>query len=167
LGFSNEPIVEALIDHHASGFLPSSTTLWKPSAKCPRRIVTGLKRLGSGRQERARYDATTDKFTAKRYASPGTLIRTKSCPSTEERTMWNRWILAIAIFSGLAAHAKAAEFHHMSCTVVRLYVAKYSAPAAEAWARSQGATEDEIMVARRCLREGPVRTATDLSTAVH
>jgi hypothetical protein len=67
--------------------------------------------------------------------------------------MWNRWIIAIAIFSGLAAQAKAAEFHHMSCTVVRLYVAKYSAPAAEAWARSQGATEAEIMVARRCLQQ--------------
>jgi hypothetical protein len=81
--------------------------------------------------------------------------------------MWNRWILAIAIFSGLAAQAEAGEFHHMSCTVVRLYVARYSAPAAEAWARSQGATEAEIMVARRCLRDGPVRTATDLSAAVH
>jgi hypothetical protein len=85
--------------------------------------------------------------------------------STEERTMWKRWIFAIAIFSGLAAQAKAGEIHHMSCTIVRLYVAKYSAPAAEAWARSQGATEAEIMVARRCLRDGPVRTATDLSAA--
>jgi hypothetical protein len=81
--------------------------------------------------------------------------------------MWNRWMLAVALFSGLAAHAKAAEFHHMSYTVVPLYVAKYSASAAEAWARSQGATEAEIMVARRCLRGGPVRTATDLSAAVH
>lgn len=81
--------------------------------------------------------------------------------------MWNRWILAIAIFSGLATQAEAGDFHHMSCTVVRLYVAKYSAPAAEAWARSQGATGAEIMVARRCLRDGPVRTATDLSAAAH
>jgi hypothetical protein len=38
-----------------------------------------------------------------------------------------------------------------SCTVVRYYVAKYSAPAAEAWARSKGATEVEIEKARRCL----------------
>jgi hypothetical protein len=81
--------------------------------------------------------------------------------------MWNRWILAIALLSGLAAQAEAGEFHHMSCTVVRLYVAKYSAPAAEAWARNRGATEAEIMVARRCLRDEPVRTATDLSAGAH
>ena len=81
--------------------------------------------------------------------------------------MWNRWILSIALLSGLAAQAEAGEFHHMSCTVVRLYVAKYSAPAAEAWARNRGATEAEIMVARRCLRDEPVRTATDLSAGVH
>ena len=81
--------------------------------------------------------------------------------------MCNRWTLAIAIFLGLAAQAEAGEFHHMSCTVVRLYVAKYSAPAAEAWARSQGATDADIMVARRCLRDGPIRTATDLTAAVH
>ena len=31
-----------------------------------------------------------------------------------------------------------------SCTVVRYYVAKYSAAAAETWARSHGATEAEI-----------------------
>jgi hypothetical protein len=37
------------------------------------------------------------------------------------------------------------------CTLVRYYVAKYSAPAAEAWARSKGATGDEIEKARRCL----------------
>jgi hypothetical protein len=81
--------------------------------------------------------------------------------------MWNRWILTIAIFSGLAAQAEAGEFHHMSCAVVRLYVAKYSAPAAEAWARSQGATESEIMVARHCLRDRSVRTATDLLAVAH
>jgi hypothetical protein len=31
-----------------------------------------------------------------------------------------------------------------SCTVVRYYVAKYTLAAAEAWARSKGATEAEI-----------------------
>jgi hypothetical protein len=38
-----------------------------------------------------------------------------------------------------------------SCTLVRYYVAKYSAPAAEAWARSKGATDAEINTARRCI----------------
>jgi len=39
-----------------------------------------------------------------------------------------------------------------SCAVIRYYVAKYSAPAAEAWARSEGATEAEIQIARRCVK---------------
>jgi hypothetical protein len=38
-----------------------------------------------------------------------------------------------------------------SCTLVRYYVAKYSASAAEAWARSKGATDLEINKARRCI----------------
>ena len=38
-----------------------------------------------------------------------------------------------------------------SCTLVRYYVAKYSAPAAEVWARSKGATDAEINTARRCI----------------
>ena len=38
-----------------------------------------------------------------------------------------------------------------SCTLVRYYVARYSAPAAEAWARSKGATDAEINKARRCI----------------
>ena len=52
-------------------------------------------------------------------------------------------------------------FHRASCSVVRYYVAKYSASAAEAWARSKGATEGEIEAARRCITPtGPnVRTA--------
>lgn len=45
-----------------------------------------------------------------------------------------------------------------SCTVVRFYVAKYSAAAAEAWARSKGATEAEIATARRCLTSAPAAT---------
>ncbi len=52
-----------------------------------------------------------------------------------------------------------------SCAVVRYYVARYSAPAAEAWARSKGATEAEIQTARRCIvaasrTDGPL-TATN------
>ncbi len=46
-------------------------------------------------------------------------------------------------------------FRRASCTVVRYYVAKYSAAAAEAWARSKGATEAEIETARRCLANAP------------
>jgi hypothetical protein len=38
-----------------------------------------------------------------------------------------------------------------SCVLVRFYVAKYSAPAAEAWARSKGATDADIQTARRCI----------------
>ena len=55
-------------------------------------------------------------------------------------------------------------FHRASCSVVRYYVAKYSASMAEAWARSKGATEAEIASARRCLDAGSsshVRTAQD------
>jgi hypothetical protein len=39
-----------------------------------------------------------------------------------------------------------------SCALIRYYVAKYSVPAAEAWARSKGATEAEIQTARRCIK---------------
>jgi hypothetical protein len=37
-------------------------------------------------------------------------------------------------------------------------VAKYTAPAAEAWARSKGATDAEIEAARHCLKDAPDRT---------
>lgn len=74
-----------------------------------------------------------------------------------------RWFLVIAILAGAAPKAFAGEqpgvFHRASCTVVRYYVAKYSESAAEAWARSKGATEAEIEAARRCLKGMPMRTA--------
>ena len=38
--------------------------------------------------------------------------------------------------------------HRASCTVVRYYVAKYTAFVAEAWARTKGATQAEIEAAR-------------------
>jgi len=38
-----------------------------------------------------------------------------------------------------------------SCTLVRYYVARYSAAIAEAWARGKGATDAEIRTARRCI----------------
>jgi hypothetical protein len=81
--------------------------------------------------------------------------------------MLKRWMFAVVICSGLIAQAEAGGLHCMSCTVVRLYVAKYSAPAAETWARSQGATEAEIVVGRRCLKDRSIQTATDLSAGAH
>ncbi|MGT2440391.1 hypothetical protein ACU4GH_36705 [Bradyrhizobium betae] len=56
----------------------------------------------------------------------------------------------------MAAEPQTGVFRRASCTVVRYYVAKYSAAAAETWARSKGATEAEIEVARRCLTNAPV-----------
>jgi hypothetical protein len=80
------------------------------------------------------------------------------------KTMWIRWICVAAIFVGPAPQAKAGEVQRISCTVVRFYVAKYSAPAAEAWARNKGATEAEIQAARHCLKDAPMQTATDVSS---
>lgn len=61
-----------------------------------------------------------------------------------------------------SAGDKPAGFHRGSCTLVRFYVAKYSAGAAEAWARSKGATDAEIENARRCLPSDAVHTANVL-----
>jgi hypothetical protein len=64
-----------------------------------------------------------------------------------------------AVCLGFGLQAKASErsgvVHRASCTVVRYYVAKYSATAAEMWARSHGATDAEIEAARRCLKTSP------------
>jgi hypothetical protein len=74
--------------------------------------------------------------------------------------MWTRLISAAAIGLALAPQANASGiFHRASCTMVRFYVAKYSAPAAEAWARSKGATDAEIAAARLCIKDVPVQTA--------
>jgi hypothetical protein len=81
--------------------------------------------------------------------------------------MWKRWICAAAICLGIASQAEAGDLHRLSCTVVRFYVAKYTAPAAERWARNKGATDAEIEAARHCLKDSPIQTATDLSTAAH
>ena len=62
------------------------------------------------------------------------------------------------VFSSFHSAANAGAIQRMSCSVVRFYVAKYSAPAAEAYARSHGATEAQIEAARHCLREEPART---------
>ena len=82
-----------------------------------------------------------------------------------------RWLFVVAIVFGLSPEAFAGEqsggiFHRASCSVVRYYVAKYSASAAEAWARSKGATEAEIEAARHCLNAVPaatVRTAQGMN----
>jgi hypothetical protein len=74
-----------------------------------------------------------------------------------------RLFFVAAMVFGLSPEAFAGEqsggiFHRASCSVVRYYVAKYSAPAAEAWARSKGATEAEIEAARHCLNGAPAAT---------
>ncbi|TMJ61269.1 MAG: hypothetical protein E6G82_08525 [Alphaproteobacteria bacterium] len=50
-------------------------------------------------------------------------------------------------------------FGHVSCGVVRFYVAKYSQAAAEKWARGHGAGDADIETARRCLHSANVQTA--------
>lgn len=55
----------------------------------------------------------------------------------------------------LSSDAYAARQHRpavrISCSEVRYYVAKYSAPVAEMYARSRGASDAQIDRARRCL----------------
>ena len=76
--------------------------------------------------------------------------------------MFSRAYVAASLFLALGQIASASEkpgvFRRMSCTVVRYYVAKYSEGAAEAWARSKGATDAEIESARKCL--GGLNTQT-------
>jgi len=57
------------------------------------------------------------------------------------------------------SHERTGTVHRASCSVVRYYVAKFSASAAEMWARSHGATDAEIEAARRCLKSAPAETA--------
>jgi hypothetical protein len=74
-----------------------------------------------------------------------------------------RWIYIAVICIGLAPRAEAGDQSGIalraSCTVIRYFVAKYTAPAAETWARSKGATVAEIEAARRCLKDAPAQTA--------
>jgi hypothetical protein len=72
-------------------------------------------------------------------------------------------LLCVAALVFMLAPAQASAegiLHRASCSVVRYYVAKYSASMAEAWARSKGATEAEIESARRCLDSGSSRVRT-------
>ena len=74
--------------------------------------------------------------------------------------MYINWALrltcVLAVVSGFAPAAMASErsplLHRMSCTLVRYYVALYSATAAEQYARSKGATDADIEAARRCIK---------------
>lgn len=78
--------------------------------------------------------------------------------------MLTRALIAGAVFLALGQTAGAAEkqgvFRRVSCTLVRFYVAKYSEGAAEAWARSKGATDAEIESARKCLGGSTTQTAS-------
>jgi hypothetical protein len=81
-----------------------------------------------------------------------------------------RLIAVLAICLGASSTAFADEqsgiLHRASCSVVRFYVAKYSAAAAEQWARSKGATDAEVEAARRCLTPEATRTAKTQTTPV-
>jgi hypothetical protein len=74
-----------------------------------------------------------------------------------------RLLSVFAVCLGLSSAASAGEqsgiLHRVSCSVVRFYVAKYSAAAAEQWARSNGATDAEVDAARHCLNPETARTA--------
>jgi hypothetical protein len=71
----------------------------------------------------------------------------------------------LAISSPALADEQPGLLRRMSCSMVRFYIAKYSAPAAEQWARSKGATDADIEAARRCLAP-ETRTAKTGSRAV-
>jgi hypothetical protein len=82
--------------------------------------------------------------------------------------MWSRLICVAAISFGLVPQTAAGEqsglVHRASCTVVRYYVAKYTASAAETWARSHGATEAEIEAARHCIKDAAAQTVQPASS---
>jgi hypothetical protein len=59
--------------------------------------------------------------------------------------------------SSAAASEVRGSVRRASCTLIRYYVARYTATTAEAWARSKGATDAEIETARGCVR--PQQTA--------
>lgn len=80
------------------------------------------------------------------------------------------FVLSAALLA-LAPDAMAGEpqpgvLRRASCTVVRYYVAKYSAAAAETWARSHGATEAEIEAARRCIANMPATPSAKVQPTV-
>jgi len=74
-----------------------------------------------------------------------------------------RVVGAAALLMTLCCEASATRHHRpagrISCSEVRFYVAKYSAPVAEMYARSRGATDAQIERARRCLGSGDAAEA--------
>jgi hypothetical protein len=76
-------------------------------------------------------------------------------------------VLVICLGASSAASAgESGILHRASCSLVRFYVAKYSAAAAEQWARSNGATDAEIETAKHCLSPETTRTAKAQTTPV-
>ena len=57
----------------------------------------------------------------------------------------------VSVSSAAAGETRGAV-RRASCTLVRYYVARYTAATAEAWARSKGATDAEIQIARGCIK---------------
>ena len=60
-------------------------------------------------------------------------------------------LFVMTLCSEAQAHRQHRPAGRISCSDVRYYVAKYSAPVAEMYARSRGATDAQIERARRCL----------------
>src|SRR5205814_9389820 len=81
--------------------------------------------------------------------------------------MIRRAFLAVVALLALGQTAMAGVplFGHVSCGVVRFYVAKYSQAAAEKWARGHGAGDAEIETARRCLHSANVQTARSTASS--
>ena len=90
--------------------------------------------------------------------------------SHEDYPMGLRGFFVLAVLLASAPDAFAGEqsgvLRRVSCSVVRYYVAKYTASVAESWARSKGATEAEIESARRCLKGTPILTAQNAQNGV-
>lgn len=80
-----------------------------------------------------------------------------------------RWVCVLTLCLGMPSAGSAGEqpgvLRRISCPVVRYYVAKYSASAAEHWARSKGASDAEIEAARRGLGPDTTQTAKGPSKA--
>jgi hypothetical protein len=69
--------------------------------------------------------------------------------------------LTLSFSSGALAEKHPGVIQRVSCAMVRVYVARYSASTAEMWARSHGATEAQIDAARECLKGAPEQTTQD------
>ena len=74
--------------------------------------------------------------------------------------MIRRALLAFVVLIALSQTASAGVplFGHVSCSLVRFYVSRYSEAAAESGLEANGAGEAEIETARRCLHPANVQT---------